>query len=287
MCTSTASAPQSDERERALEGKRAAEPCSPASNVRTVDVRRERHSSAVPRDDDELVGARGERRTRSSVCASAGSSGIERLRDEDELHQRAPASTRRRARGRRCAKSVGRLVPAAVGLARGSARAAPRARGRRARAQCRDERRRCHPAATSRPSRSSVTMSGMPPASVATTPRPRANASSTTRPSPSGHDGSTSARDASILARDLRRRELAVMVDRRRGARAGARRRRACASPARRSSAARRSGAARPAATPRRARRCSCTARARRRTTIGARLERAPAGGSANAERSL
>ena len=56
-------------------------------------------------------------------------------------------------------------------------------------------------------------MSGMPPPFVPTTIRPRANASSTTRPSPSGYEGSTSARAASRALDDLGRRQLPVMLD--------------------------------------------------------------------------
>ena len=40
----------------------------------------------------------------------------------------------------------------------------------------------------------------MPPASVATTPRPRANDSMITLPSPSGHDGSTSTVESSSVS---------------------------------------------------------------------------------------
>ena len=64
------------------------------------------------------------------------------------------------------------------------------------------------PGGSRMPSRPSVTMSGIPPAFVATTVRPRANASSTTRPSPSGHDGSTRAPPGRSRARPPRR-ELA------------------------------------------------------------------------------
>src|SRR5581483_7185542 len=53
---------------------------------------------------------------------------------------------------------------------------------------------------TRRPCSPSSTRSRMPPARLATTPRPRANASITTRPRPSYRDGSTSTVDSSSFA---------------------------------------------------------------------------------------
>ena len=70
----------------------------------------------------------------------------------------------------------------------------------------------------------------MPPASVATTARPRANDSMITLPSPSGHDGSTSTVESSSVSRDGARVEPLVMLDAAREVRAAAARRRTAAS---------------------------------------------------------
>ncbi len=128
----------------------------------------------------------------------------------------------------------------------------------------------------------------MPPASVATTARPRANASITTRPSPSGHEGSTSTVASSSAADTAGRIEPLRWCSTRSGevARVVGRQRPA-ASRGRRSRAARPARARRRAARPRRGPRCSCTARASRRRRRPAGRAAASTGRSVKAERSL
>ena len=127
----------------------------------------------------------------------------------------------------------------------------------------------------------------MPPASVATTARPRANDSMITRPRPSGQDGSTSTVAVVELLGDGLRLEPLVVLDAAGEVRHEPRRRRPAASRCRRSRAAPRAAARRRDARRRRALRRSCTPRARRRRPRSAARAAAQAARSVNAERSL
>ena len=254
MCASTASGRgRSRQLRRRARGRSGAPRPSRvrAPNERTPDVRRQ----LVPADARRRARrprrtARASARTRSSVWASTGWSAssvcvtktsrtaqraVPAIVAVDELAHLASRAARASSASRRSARARPR-------------RAAPRARGRRARARAPPRARPRRPGARAGPRRRRVTRSGMPPASVATTRAAAGERLDDDAAEPLRPRGSTSTVASSSARGDRARVEPVVVLDPTGEVRRPAARRRPAASRCRRSRAAPRAAARRRAA---------------------------------------